>query len=113
MLGWVINGPVQGSDTTNLDAGLPVAAVNKISVCKLNELLNNHYMHAFNEMDYEDKEISREVMKFMESVNQSAKLVDGHYSLKILFRKDQPRLPNNLAVVKQRILGLKRRLEKN
>ncbi len=30
MLGWVINGPVQGSDTNNPEAALTVAVVNRI-----------------------------------------------------------------------------------
>lgn len=88
MLGWVINDPMQGGDTTNPDVGLSVAAVNRISVCQLKELLNNQYMHDFNEKTYEDKKMSREDIRFLEIASHSAKLLDGHYSLKMPFRKE-------------------------
>ena len=57
--------------------------------------------------------MSKEDMRLLEIVSHSAKLLDGHYSLKMPFRKDQPTLPNNISMAKQRILGLKRRCEKN
>ncbi len=113
VLGWVINGPMQGGDTANPGIRLAVAAVNRISVCQLSELLNNQYLHGFNERTYEDKEMSREDARFLEIESHSAKLLDGHYILKMPFRKGQPMLPNNLTMAKQRILGLKRRFERN
>ena len=36
-----------------------------------------------------------------------------HYSLKMPFRNDQLTLPNNLCMVKQRLLGLKRKFWKD
>lgn len=55
----------------------------------------------------------KENVRFVEIVSHSMKLVDGHYSLKMPFRKEQLILPNNLSVAKQRIWGLKRRFEKD
>lgn len=43
----------------------------------------------------------------------SVKLQDGHHSLKLPFKKEEIFLPNNHGVAKQRILGLKRRFERD
>ena len=50
---------------------------------------------------------------FLESMDKSAQLQDGHYSLKMPVRNDQLTLPNNLCMVKQRLLGLKRKFWKD
>ena len=89
------------------------ATVNRIAVHKLEEMLAAQYNHDFNDKNLEDEQMSREEMRFLEIVSHSAKLVDGHYSLKLPFRKERLMLPNNLLVAKQRILGLKRRFEKD
>ena len=57
--------------------------------------------------------MSREDMKFLEIMDKSARLQNGHYSLNMPFRRDQPVLPNNLAMVRQRLLGLKRKFRKD
>lgn len=54
----------------------------------------------------------REDKRFLEITSRSAKLLNGHYSLKMPFRKEHPNLPNDLSIAKQRILGL-RRFKKN
>ena len=57
--------------------------------------------------------MSREDIRFLKIVDESAQLQDGHYSLKMPFRKDQLTLPNNLSMVKQRLLGLKGKFRKD
>ena len=86
------------------------ATVNRIAVHKLEEMLAAQYNHDFNDKNLEDEQMSREEIRFLGIVSHSAKLVDGHYSLKRPFRKEQFMLPNNLLVAKQRNLGLKRQL---
>ena len=48
--------------------------VNRISVCKLEEMLDNQYNPDFNERATEEKGLSRKYIKFMEIVTRSAPL---------------------------------------
>ena len=48
VLGWVVNGPLRDGENSKLKTGFSVAAINRISVCKLEEMLNNQYNHDFN-----------------------------------------------------------------
>nr|XP_061785759.1 uncharacterized protein LOC133576497 [Nerophis lumbriciformis] len=111
LLGWVINGPLQGNDTHNAS---PTVTVNRTIVNRLEELLINQYMHDFNEQGPKDQEeMSREEMKYMELVESSVQLQDGHYQMKLPFKSENTSLPNNICVAKQRIRGLERRLQRN
>lgn len=112
VLGWVVNGPLNGNSGA-LEDELPSAMVNRISVCKLEELLTSQYNQEFNERKLEEKEMSREDLKFMEIMERSAVLQDGKYYLKLPFRKKEVCLPNNFAVARQRIQGLKKRFLHN
>ncbi len=111
VLGWVINGPLQAGN--GCENGLHVASVNRISVSRLEEMLSNQYNHDFNERISEGKGMSREDVRFLKIMDESIQLLNGHYSVKLPFRKDQVTLPNNLCVIKQRLLGLKRRFRKD
>ena len=112
VLGWIVNGPLSGSSGA-LETEFLSATVNRISVRKLEEMLTSQYMHDFNEKAYDKEEMSREDMRFLEIVSHSAKLQDGHYSLKMPFRKEHPTFSNNLSMAKQRLLGLKRRFQRD
>ncbi len=111
-LGWVINGPLHGS-SSGLEAEVSSVIVNRISVSRLENMLKEQYNHDFNERITEEKGLSREDMRFMEIAERSATLRDGHYSLKLPFKKENVSLPNNFSVVKQRLLSLKRRFLHN
>lgn len=113
LLGWVVNGPLQGSKDNGNTIECPDVTVNRISLGKLEEMLNKQYNHDFNEIASENKEMSREDHAFMEKVNRSIELQDGHYKVNLPFKMENPMLPNNLCVAKQRILGLKRKLDRN
>ena len=110
VLGWIINGPLSGSSGA-LETEFLSATVNRISVRKLEEMLTSQYMHDFNEKTYDKEEMSD--MRFLEIVSHSAKLQDGHYSLKMPFRKEHPTFSNNLSMAKQMLLGLKRRFQRD
>lgn len=113
LLGWVINGPLQGCNDEQCVNGEPTATVNRISIESLAELLKDQYRHDFNEKTSEDKEeMSRDEIKFL-GIMETGKLQDGHYTLNLPFKKEEVSLPNNQCVAKQRILGLKKRFEKN
>lgn len=106
VLGWVVNGPLQDGESSRPKSGFSLAAVNRISVCQLEEMLSNQYSQDFNERSSEEKGVSREDIRFLKIMDESTQLQDGHYSLKMSFRKDQLMLPNNLSMVKQSLLGL-------
>ena len=114
LLGWVINGPLKGYSDEQSESDHPAATVNRISIERIEELLNKQYSHDFNEPTSEDKEeMSKDDERFMEIMKESVNLQDGHYILKLPFKKEDVSLPNNQCVAKQRILGLKRRFERN
>lgn len=76
----------------------------------LHELLVIHYNTEFNEKSYEDtKDLSCEDKQYMKIVKDSANIVDGHYSLRLPFRKDNISLPDNCHVAEQRLSSLKRK----
>ncbi|KAL4009415.1 hypothetical protein ACER0C_003267 [Sarotherodon galilaeus] len=101
-LGWVINGPTEDGKS-NLDSKHPPTVVNRISVCKLEEMLKSQYNYDFNEKVTEEKGLSREDLKFMKIMEKSATMEDGHYCLKLPFKKDKIKMPNNFSIVKQRL----------
>ncbi|KAI7790112.1 hypothetical protein IRJ41_020083, partial [Triplophysa rosa] len=113
LLGWVVNGPLQGSKDNRNKIECPEVTVNRISVSKLEEMLSKQYNHDFNENDAEKREMSREDHAFMEKISKTIELQDGHYKMNLLFRMENPMLPNNLCVAKQRLVGLKRKFERN
>lgn len=104
-LGWTINGPLHAKDST-VTADLPSALVNRISTVKLEKLLCEQYNHDFNESTPEKKGLSREDIQFLEITENSATLEDGHYSLKLPFKKENVSLPSNRSVAKQRLESL-------
>ena len=74
-LGWVINGPLHGNNSSSgAECQSTSAMVNRISVCKLEEMLDNQYNPDFNERATEEKGLSRKYIKFMEIVTRSAPL---------------------------------------
>ncbi len=109
-LGWVINGPLNAGSFEAEDCS---AVVNRISVCRLEEMWFKQYNHDFNERAVEEQGLSREDIRFLEIAESSVKLEDKHYTLKLPFKKENVYLPNNFSLAKQRILGLKRRFQRD
>lgn len=109
LLGWVINGLLREED----EAGNRCTTItaNRISVSALEELLVKQYNHDFNERSVDEKtEMSREDRKFLEIMNASVNLSDGHYCLRLPFRNDDVIMPNNRQVAEYRASCLKRKL---
>lgn len=88
-----------------MEVELPSIMANRIGVHKLEEMLIAQYNYDFNDRKMEDEQVSREDVRFMEIMDNSVELVDGHDSMRIPFRKNNLTLPN-LSLAKQRILGL-------
>lgn len=52
--------------------------------------------------------MSREERKFVERVENSIQLKEGHFKMKLPFKKENVTMPNNMCVSKQRICGLRK-----
>ncbi len=109
LLGWVVNGPLRGGDHR-----CTTVNVNRISLVNLHDLMIAQYNTEFNEKAYDEKrEMSREDKQFMKIVDESAKIVDGHYSLKLPFKNQDVSLPNNRQIAEQRLDSLKRKFKRD
>ncbi len=97
LLGWVVNGLSETSSTCRDEIGTHSVTVNRISIKRLEELLQSQYNHNFSENIVEKEEMSREDLQFMEIMTNSVKLQEGHYSLRLPFRNNDVVLPNNLS----------------
>ena len=114
LLGWVVSGKNEDGQSDVGEDGCHVANMNRISVESLELLLEKQYEHDFSEKAAEDKdEMSREETKFIDIMEQSVTLQEGHYSLKLPFRNKDVRMPNNRCVAQQRLTGIKRKMERD
>lgn len=88
-LGWVINGPLRRDDGPETDSGkLHSYTANRTLVREI-ELLVKEYNTDFSERSCEEKEeMSQDDRRVMHLVSSSAKLVDGHYSLRLPLKNE-------------------------
>lgn len=111
-LGWTVNGPFRKTSVSK--TGKQIVMANRISVVKLEELIQQQIKQDFPEHQKEERlEMSQEDRMFMESVSTSIKLVNGHYSIGLPLRRGDAQFPNNRCVAEQRTLNLKRKFVKN
>ncbi|KAJ8356219.1 hypothetical protein SKAU_G00190130 [Synaphobranchus kaupii] len=111
-IGWIVNGPTRRED--ELQYTVQSFTANRISVASIEELLIQHYNSDFSERSCEDKtEMSQEDRKFLQSVEQSAQLINGHYYISLPFKTKSVKMPNNRTVAEQRATKLKKKLIKN
>ncbi|XDV29292.1 hypothetical protein PO909_032429 [Leuciscus waleckii] len=97
-------------EVVNSQGGGPYA---RISVTSLEQLLISQYNQDFSEVASEEKtEMSVEDRRFLEIANEAV-LQDGHYYLKLPFRKTDVSMPNNRQVAEQRLQTLKRKRKKD
>ncbi|KAL2086463.1 hypothetical protein ACEWY4_017522 [Coilia grayii] len=106
LLGWVVNGPLRcaaGSEES--------VTVNRISVASLEKMLISQYNQDFYEVASEEKtEMSIEDKMFLEIANEAV-LENGHYSLRLPFRKSNVLMPNNRQIAEQRLHSLKKKMK--
>ncbi|XP_014672653.1 PREDICTED: uncharacterized protein LOC106813111 [Priapulus caudatus] len=120
-LGWVVWNVVRGVDVTAVSEHPNRFLVNRVEVIremdemkKLDHLVRSSINFDFPESITDDKkEDSQEDKRFREKVSSSIRLVDGHYEIRLPFRKDDEVLPNNRAQAMQRLKSLKKKLEKD
>lgn len=112
-LGWIVNGPL--GIRTHVDKyGRPCVTANRISVARLEDLLIQQYNQDFPELTYKEKsEHSFEDKRFLKIMSDSLRKRDGHYEIRLPFRKDDVCMPNNRQVAEQRTYSLKKRFEKD
>ncbi|KAL7880976.1 hypothetical protein SRHO_G00032300 [Serrasalmus rhombeus] len=114
VLGWTVNGPLRGGCNAKEGEKLSTVTVNRISVAKLEELWQLQFKQDFPDAGQnENIEMSKEDYQFMAKVSQSAKLVDGHYSICLPLRNKSMCIPNNRSVAEQRALNLRKRFTRD
>lgn len=102
-LGWVVNGLLNNCGST--EGQLCQVHSHRISVVDLDDLVKQNFNHDFPEKVYEEKaEMSMEDKRFMHIMSASAKMKDGHYHLKLPFKKGDISMLNNRELVEQRAL---------
>ena len=82
----------------------------------IKEIFDKMYNKEFAEVSFtgsKKKEISQQDTKFMEILNEGAKLKDGHYQIPLPFKQEDVRLPCNKYQAAQRLSYLKRKFDKN
>ncbi|XP_070567324.1 uncharacterized protein [Ptychodera flava] len=81
---------------------------------KLDRLVRHSIDLDFPERMIDDKrEHSQEDKKFIQKVNETIELVDGHYKMGLPFKTERVRLPDNQQYALQRFKGLERKLRNN
>lgn len=112
-VGWVINGPLHGG-RNRIKSDCSAVTSNRISVEHLQEMLVKQFNHDFNESSSDEQlEMSREDAKFMNVMDNTTRLIGGHYCIDIPFREENPLMPNNRHIAEQRLQSLKRKFVKN
>ena len=107
-LGWSVMGPIRhSSDTCKGNVNFQMMSDS------LTQEVEKLWTTEFNDMfDCEDS-MSVEDKYALKTMEESCKLVDGHYEIAMPWRKGMPCLPNNVALAEARLRHLKRRLDRD
>ena len=103
LLEWVLNGPLSRED-------VETPTVNFVQVnSNFDRCFEQFCNMEFNDMTYESKtSMSQNDKRALEIMEQSAKLIDGHYEIRLPW-KNYPHLSNNRLQAEQRLASLKKR----
>ena len=125
LLGWQINGPVKG-DTRDaiLCNGVLVSTSSFGSEAKgyvtdprkVKEIITPNAVKEMFKLEFSEREcgkgLSKEDLRFLENAEQGiCHREDKHYEMPLPFKDNNIKLPNNCYVAKQRLCGLKRKLQ--
>ncbi|RUA05619.1 MAG: hypothetical protein DSY43_04230, partial [Gammaproteobacteria bacterium] len=107
-LGWTVNGPLKKSVNTT-------CKVNRIhSDVELNVQFEHFCDREFNDTrDNINKAMSQEDVRALQVMEETAKLVNGHYEVALPWRVYPPNLSNNKVLAERRLAMLKKRLTKD
>lgn len=108
----MLNGPLSSGSSVE-ENDFPLVCANRISIANLEELLTKQYNQDFVEHCPDKEEISVEDKQFLNIMQSSVTLQDGHYYLKLPFRNPNVVVPNNQQLAKQRIHYLLRKFKKD
>ena len=108
ILGWVLNGPLGRT-------GVKRPAANFVDTnAKLSKQFEDYCNLEFNDSSYEPKtSMSQNDRRALEIIENSAKLVDGHYEIGLPWKNNPPPLESNKVQAESRLQPLKRRLQKD
>ena len=106
LLGWVLNGPLGREDVS-----FPI--VNSIHADDhLDQRFEEYCNMEFNDVTNETKvSMSQHDKKALNIMENSAKLVNGHYEIGLPWKNYAPHLSNNRSHAEQRLRSLKKRLQ--
>ena len=106
-LGWSISGPLT-------IAGTRRAELNFISVGhKPDDFVERFWkIEDYGTLKAGEKPLSVEDKRALKIIEETTTLVDGHYEVGLLWKEDQPKLPNNRILAERRAELLRRRLTK-
>ena len=106
-LGWCVCGPYSVKNPQGV-------SVNFVSVDrKPADLIERFWkLEDYGAVKSEEKPISVEDKRAMRIIDNTTRLVDGRYEVGMLWKKDERTFPNNLAMARQRLESLRRRLMK-
>lgn len=105
LLGWVLKGPL-GREDGEIPTANFLHADNNIDQ-RFEQFCNME----FNDVTYESKmSMSQNDMKALRIMEQSARLIDGHYEIKLPWKHYLSPLSNNRVQAEQRLSSLKTRL---
>ncbi|KAI3356760.1 hypothetical protein L3Q82_003437 [Scortum barcoo] len=113
-LGWTVNGPLRENYSHTGKRKPTKVTANRISVASLENMWMQQFHMDFPEGGKHDEvEMSREDHQFMDKVTESAKWINGHYSICLPLRNDLVNMPDNRIIAEQRAQNLRRKFIKN
>lgn len=104
-LGWSIAGPL------TCDAK-GKTSVNFLSVGMEDQMERFWKIEDYGASKSDDKPLSIEDKRALKILEDTTRIVDGHYEVGLLWKDDQPQLPNNRTLAEKRVELLRRRLTK-
>ena len=107
-LGWCVSGPYDVKCRQGVGA-------NFVSLgCKPDDLIERFWnLEDYGAVKSGEKPLSVEDKRALKIIEDTTRLVDGHYEVGLLWKDDEPRLPNNRDMVNQRSESLRCRLTKS
>ena len=130
-LGWCVVGQVSGTRNssvscnkiavkqadTNQVGGHFFQSKREVKENDITDMLQKMYIHEFTESQHkvsrENDGMSQEDLKFMEILDNGARLIDGHYEIPLPLRDDNVRFPNNKSQAEKRFIYLQRKMSRN
>ena len=114
LIAWNIIRSDSNTNSTHVVNSVNAAITKLEEFDSLESLYRKSVQIDFCEREIEDKpENSQEDKRFIEKMEQSQKIVDGHYEFCLPFKNDSPLLPNNQVMAINRLKSLQKKLKTN